>query len=305
MNIKPSLVQIETKDGLTLPGLLYETPKTRKVVIHLHGNGSSSIFYQYDQINGFIKELEDNGYSFLMFNNRGAHYIKKLKVKVSGNKVERKRFGMAYEKIKECVYDIDAAISFLEKSGYKEFYLIGHSTGANKIVVYNYYKPKNKVSGYILVGGGDDTGLYYDELGKDKFIKLLKEAKNKIKLGKGGDIICDMLPNNFFSYQGFYDIANPDGDYNTFPFLEAMGRATLSTKPLFRFYKSIKKPTLVVYGGQDEYQYGDVPKVVSILEKQQPKFSYEIVKDADHGFSGKDKKLGKLVVTWLNKLASH
>jgi len=209
---------------------------------------------------------------------------------------------MAYEIIKECTYDIDAVINFLKKRGYIQFYLAGFSTGANKICVYDHYRPKNKIAKYILFGGGDDTGLYYSGLGKNKFLRLFKEAKQKIQQGKGEDIICELLPEEIFSYKSFYDIANPNGDYNTFPFLEAMGKAKLSTKPLFRYFKAIRKPTLVIYGEKDEYQYDDVPKVVSLLKEQQPTFTYKIIKDADHGFSEKQKELAKAVLSWLKEV---
>ena len=108
-----------------------------------------------------------------------------------------------------------------------------------------------------------------------------------------------MLPDEIFSYKGFYDIANPDGDYNCFPFLEALGKAKLSKKPLFRYFKLVKKPSLVVYGDKDEYAWGDVPKVVEILKNYQPKFEYNIIKDADHGFTGKNEELAKVIVDWL------
>jgi pimeloyl-ACP methyl ester carboxylesterase len=300
--LESKLVQIKTVDGLILPGLLYNANKSGKVMIHLHGNGSSSVFYHYDQMQDFANVLNNVDISLLMFNNRGAHYIKKLNVERKNKAAEQKRFGMAYEIIKECVYDIDAAITYLEKMGFKEFYLFGHSTGANKICVYNYYKPDNKISKYILAGGGDDTGLYFNEFGKEKFMRLLKDSKQKIKQGKGEYIICELLPDEIFSYQGFYDIANPDGDYNTFPFLEAMKKTKLSTKPLFRYFNSVKKPTLVVYGENDEYQYGDVPKVMKLLKKQQPNFTYKLIGEADHGFSNQQKELAKAVVKWLNQL---
>ena len=107
------------------------------------------------------------------------------------------------------------------------------------------------------------------------------------------------MPNEIFSYKGFFDIANPDGDYNTFPFLEAMNKATLSTKPLFRYFDSIKKPTLVVYGEKDEYQYGDVLRVIDILKQRRSDLEYEVVKDADHGFSEKQKELAQVIISWL------
>jgi len=298
---KPELIQIETQDGPILPGLLYRAPGSKKVAIQLHGNGSTSVFYYDDQRDEQAKALNKKGISFLLFNNRGAHYIKKLDVLKRGKK-QRKRFGMAYEKIKDCTKDIDGAIDCLEKLGYREFYLIGESTGANKIAVYHHYKKlNNKVSKYILLGAGDDTGIYYDIFGKKKFFKLLKESKEKIKKGKGEEIIKELLPDFIFSYIGFYDIANPDGDYNTFPFLETMKNLKLSKKPLFRYFKSINKPTLVIYGEEDEYAWGNVPKIIGILKERKPEFDYRIIKGADHSFSQKQKSLSKTISNWLDQ----
>jgi len=299
MEKNSKLVQIKTEDGLTLPGLLYEAPKSKRVAIYLHGNGSSSVFYSDDGRNEQVEALNKKGISCLLFNNHGAHLIKKLDV-IKKGKEERKRFGMAYEKIKDCIEDIDGAIKYLENLGYREFYLIGESTGANKICVYHYYKPKNKVSKYILLSGGDDTGIYYDILGKKKFFKLLKESRDKIKKRKGEEIIKEFLPDDFFSYIGFYDIANPDGDYNCFPFLEVLNNIKLSKKPLFRYFKSINKPTLVVYGGEDKYAWGDVSRVVEILKEQKPEFEYKIIKGADHGFSEHQREVSKIAAGWLN-----
>lgn len=293
-----TLVQIKTKDGLTLPGTLYEAPNSKKVAIHLHGNGSSSVFYYDNQRPEQVKAFNEKGISYLLFNNRGAGYIRKLNVTTNG-KVERKRFGMAYEKIKDCIKDIDAAINLLEKQGYREFFLVGESTGANKICVYHQYKPKNKVSKYVLIGGADDVGFYYDQLGKDMFFKLLRESKEKIKKGKGEEIIKEILPDDIFSHIGFYDTANPDGDYNSFPFLEATKNLKLSKKPLFRHFKSINKPTLVIYGEKDEYAWENTPEKVEQLRKEKPEFEYEVIKDGDHALTKHQKEVSKLIANWL------
>ncbi|MBI1961232.1 MAG: hypothetical protein HYS45_00850, partial [Parcubacteria group bacterium] len=152
--LKPVLVQMKTADGLTLPGLLYKAKRSREVAIHLHGNGSSSVFYYDDRQDELVNALSRKGISLMLFNNRGAHYVKRLNVVKQGRTI-KKRFGMAYEKIKDCIPDIDGAIGFLRKQGFRTFYLVGESTGANKICVYHYYKPRNKVSKYVLLGGGD------------------------------------------------------------------------------------------------------------------------------------------------------
>jgi len=306
----PRLVEFTTKDGLELPGFLFGTKKPDEAAIFLHGNGSSSVFYHQESKKPLAEALNKKGIALLYFNNRGAHYTKKLS-QTHGKKVVRKKYGMAYEKIKECIFDIDGAIDFLKKQGYKKFYLIGSSTGANKICVYNwysqliakrsnYYKPENPVSKYILLGPGDDTGFYYDLLGREKFWKLLNKAKDKIKKRQGGEIISELLAHDLiFSYQGFYDIANPDGDYNVFPFSEVVKKLKLSKKKLFRHFKSIKKPTFVIFGSEDEFAWGDVLRCVEIMKKYQPDLSYEIIPGANHGFSEHREEVAGVIVKFL------
>lgn len=294
--MRPEFVEIKTKDGLTLPGLFYKA-KGRAVVIYLHGNGSSSVFYDETKNRPLALALAKKHISVLYFNNRGAHIIKKLNVRKNGEE-KRKLFGMAYEKIKECVEDIDGAIAFLKKLSFDKFYLAGASTGANKICVYNFHRPKNPILKYVLLGGADDIGIYYKMLGKSNFWKFLKIAKNKIILKHGEQIFKELLP-EIFSYKGFFEIANPDGDYNVFPFFEVLNETKMSIKKLFRHYKSIKKPTLVVYGEKDEFAQDKIPKIIEILKKYQPDFTYKIISKADHGFKNRKNQLAEIIANWL------
>lgn len=298
--MSPKLTQIKTSDGLTLPGMIYEIPNSTKAAIYLHGNGTTSVFYSMDKHDALAKALTEKGISYLPFNNRGAHVAKTLKVRKNGT-VEKKSFGTAYEIIKESVYDIDGAIAFLQDKGYSEFYLIGESTGANKICVYNHYRSKNPVSKYILLSGSDDTGIYYHMLGKEKFFNLLKEAKEKVDQGDGEELIKNAPELDIYSYQGFYDIANPDGDYNVFPYYEVLHNLKLSKKPLFGYFKAITKPTLVVYGEFDEFAWGNVPKVIDILKQQRQTCAYEIIEGADHSFTGHYDALAKTIGAWLER----
>lgn len=85
MGYKLQLTHFKTTDSFLLPALLYEPKnKTDKVALYLHGNGSSSIFYNADTMNLFGEALKNAGISFFPFNNRGAHWIKKLDKKVEG-----------------------------------------------------------------------------------------------------------------------------------------------------------------------------------------------------------------------------
>ncbi len=299
--MQTSLIHFQTSDTLRLPGLFYEPQKkSNKVALYLHGNGTSSIFYStLTPVLG--KQLTDAGIAYFPFNNRGAHLIKSFKIEENGVK-KRVLYGTAYERIKECILDIDGAITALSKHGYTEFYLIGESTGANKIVVYHYYNRQNPVAKYVLLSGGDDTGLYYNELGDKEFYKALHLSKAKIDEGNGVALVPAAFSPFPYSYQALYDVINPDGDYNIFPYNEYFNKLQLSKKKLYREYSTIDKPSLVIYGEHDEYCYGDVPRCIEALKQHtsHPEmFTYEMIEGADHGFSGMEVILSQTIVKWL------
>ena len=306
MNYNPQLVSFETPDKINLPGLLYQPKvKSNKAAIWLHGNGSSTIFFSPVRMNTIAKHLNEAGIAFFPFNNRGGLYIKPYTRKISEVEEERVNYGMTYELIKDCILDINAAIQYLKSQGYSEIYLIGHSTGANKICVYDYYAKCDSVANYILLAGGDDTGLYYQAMGKKKFMQALEKSREAVQKGNNEKLAPKYLSPYFpLSYQSMYDTLNPDGDYNTFPFNEEMNKLKLSKKKLFREFAGIKKPTLVIYGAQDEYCYGDVSRCIDILKKYQPPskyFSYEIIPGADHSFTDREAELAKTITFELNK----
>lgn len=300
-----NLVEFVTTDNLLLPGLLF-TPiqSTNKVAIFLHGNGSSSVFYSVKRAHALAKSFCSQGIALLMFNNRGAHYIKKLpKVNSERNEVGDILLGTSFELIKECVFDINGAINFLEQKSFNQFFLIGHSTGANKICVYDHYQPNNIFDKYVLLSGGDDTGLLYQESKNLKeFQQLLGKVKQMIDQKRGREFMPSIESRSMISYQSFYDVANPDGDYNCFPFTEYFGKQ-LSSKPMFRYFTAIKKPSLVIYGEDDEYvpEKSGKKAIEALLTQVKDKDNYEfqLIDDADHGFHDKEKELGESIVDWL------
>ena len=287
------VVRFEATDGVGLAGLLYE-PETRsdRAAIFLHGTGGASIF-ESKRTNRLAEAFTRNGIAYFPFNNRGAHLIRRL-----GNV----QGGMAYELIRDCIFDIDGAVRELRRRGYRDFTLIGHSTGANKIAVYDSRKERNPIRRYILLAGGDDTGLLYSELGARRFAAALAKARTQIRARRGEELVPQTVSQLPMSWRSFYDMANPDGDYNVFPFLEVMRGLRLSRRPRFRHLRGIRKPSLILYGDRDEYCFGDVSRCVSILAEAlgpKPNIELAILEDADHGFSGKEEELGELIVEWM------
>jgi len=287
------VVRFEATDGVALAGALYEPNRaTTRAAIYLHGTGGSSVF-ESKRTNRLGEIFTNGGVAWFPFNNRGAHVMRRMG-DVMG--------GMAYERIRDCVFDIDGAIRELRRRGYRDITLIGHSTGANKVAVYDFYKDRPQAKRYVLLAGGDDTGMIYARLGARRFTAALTKAREMIRARRGADLVPPALSDLPMSWTSFYDMANPDGDYNVFPFLEAMRNLRLSRKPRFRHVRGIRKPTLVLYGENDEYCYGNVPRCVAILDEAlgpKPNMELAIMKDADHGFSGREEELGTVLVEWI------
>lgn len=294
-------------DRLNLPGLLY-TPAatTKKAAIWLHGMGDSGVFYSPERINALGEALAAKHIALLAFNNRGAHNRKTLRVADEALPEEDRRYqgGTHYELINDCVKDIDGAVAFLKQRAYSTFYLLGHSTGANKICVYQVRAKHNPFSKYVLAGPGDDTGLMFDELGAKQFWQALRYAARFTKTHPLR-IMPKYTGMHPFSVQSAWDILNPDGAYNTFPFYECVTER-LGKKRLFDEYRQITIPTLVLFGEKDEYAStaGGARQALDLFiqhtsNTRLKRTDFNLVPDADHSFHGAEAAFAKQVADWL------
>lgn len=269
-------MRFEATDGVGLAGLLYEARALRlrsgqapRCLIWLHGTGGASVF-ESRRTNLLAAELLAQGIAFFPFNNRGAQIVRRA---------GRKLGGAAFEKIRECVADIDGAVRELRRRGYRELFLAGHSTGANKVAVYDRLKPRNRIKRYLLLAGGDDTALVYDR-------RLLARAHQMIRARRGDELMPALSgaegPDRLMSWRAYYDMANPRGDYNVFG-------------PPWRQIARIRKPSLYIYGDRDEYQ----PDIPALAEHIGPRAEIVVLEDTDHGFTGREGEVGRLVGEWL------
>lgn len=301
------LVSVTASDNIQLPGLLYRPAKpTNKVAVWLHGMGDSAVFYKPGLINSLAQALTDNNIALLAFNNRGAHNSKSLRIADESLPLEDRRYqgGTYYEVIADCVKDIDGAVAYLQQDNFSTFYLLGHSTGANKICAYHVRAKHNLFSKYILAGPGDDTGLMFSDLGEKKFWQALNYAARFIKTEPLHIMpkYTGMYP---FSAQSAWDILNPDGDYNTFPFYEATSER-LGKKRLFDEYRQLDRPTLVIFGENDEYTTtaGGTDQALGLFMKHTSnamlkKTDFNSVPNGDHSFHGVEAVFAKQAADWL------
>ena len=302
------LVNFLSSDLLRLPGVLYKPQRpTKKVAIWLHGMGDNGIFYNAATINELGDSLANQDISLFAFNNRGAHLSKSLRILNDDLPIDEQHIqaGTYYELIKDCVLDIDGALELLKDKGFSEFYLIGISTGANKICSYHALAKNNPFSKYVLASPGDDTGLHFNELGEKKYYQAINDAKSYIEKGKPLHTMPIKSGMNPFSAQSAMDNLNPEGDYNTFPYYEAT-KERLGKKPLFKELSTFDKPFLTILGEQDEWLefIGGSKTALSLLKQYTPQeiykiSDYKIIPNADHSFQDQEHEFAETVAKWL------
>lgn len=269
-----------------VPGSLISMPLSAKVSLdgfwcHAHGirkkllvfvHGMRSNFYKSRFKKEIMKQAERNGFDVLMFNNRG-----------NGTNVETERFT-------NCLKDIHTALQFGRTRGYRHFFLMGHSTGCQKITYYQAVRRDSAVRALVLAAPADDYAICQRDLGRKykywitKARRLVAERKQDTRLSR-----C-----KGFSARRFLSVADP-GQTEAKIFNYAGSLA---------FFRRIRCPVLAFFGSKEEYACMPVDKMGSILrtKTQAHKFDYFNVNGADHGFHGYEKETVSKIYRWLSEL---
>lgn len=120
------IVQVQTRDGLWLHGLLSEPGQpAHTIAIHIHGAGGN--FYGNTYFEKLTQRVVELGIAYLSTNNRGAGVYELEKGSIG--------HGVALEKFVDCILDIDAWIEFALGRGYEQIVLEGHSYGTEKLSI--------------------------------------------------------------------------------------------------------------------------------------------------------------------------
>lgn len=287
--MKTKFVRIVTKDKLILSGNLYSPDKTtKKTILHIHG--MSGNFYENLFLDYMAYEFTKNGYSFFSVNNRGAGTFFDFPIK--GKKEAHKRIGNAYEKFEECIFDIKAGIDFLEKEGFKEIILQGHSLGAVKVAYYMAKTKDKRVSKLILVSPSDMVGLTED---KDH-TKRMSLSKRLITEGKGSELLPDLLWGwarlSAATYVNLSERNTAVDVFNTYD------------KEAPSCIKDITIPILAILGGTDDAAILPIKEALEVIKnkaKKAPRFGKLIIGKAPHSYFGYEKSLAKGIVDWLKR----
>ncbi len=279
------LVQFKATDGMILHGFLSEYGKSDTCVIYVHGMGSS--FYSGRLVSPFANACHDAGYSFLSINTRG-HDMEAYE-KFDGNKRKGRWIGTRYEKFEESRKDIEGAVKLAKAYGYKKIFLVGHSTGCQKILYYQYSMKRKIINALVFLAPDDDYNLNRVKFGR-KWMDMVRLAKTLAHAGKGNDYERKLpfSPNRFLSVADMKNVEARLFNYD--------GK--------MREFSSIGIPIMVVFGTLDEGAVKPVSEYVEILkEKTAAKtFCSAIIEGATHSFKKNENAVASLAVKWLRSV---
>ncbi len=276
------IINFLTGDGLQLYGFL-SGAKSKVGIIYLHGMTGN--FYWKDFISELSDATEKNKIRLLSFGNRGAGLISNFYKKNGRSRT----IGTNLEKFEDCAKDIDAAVSFMRKRGFKKIFLAGHSTGCQKSAYYMAKRNDKRIAGIILLAPADDYGIYKKKFG-NRMKKLLQVSRKMISKGKGNELMQKYSGEIPYSAQRLNSVVD----------LKRAEARIFNYETDLEFVKKIRVPMLAVFGAKEEHAIIKPQKMLDMIKAAaRARCETLLVSGANHSFKGKEKHVVNAVVNWV------
>jgi len=286
------LHQIITKDGIPLEGLLFKPKRKKRAAAVWLGGLTSRFSKNPERTHALAQVFTKHGIAFANFDHRGAGIINAIKIQ-KGNRKKYILAGTSFEKFEHSIFDIEAILNFFRKRGYKKIFLLGHSTGANKVAYYILKRGSQGISGAALLGPLSDIPIFKSQLGK-KYRLALNTARKMINNNKRKELLPFSVVNKaFWGAERFWSLAREKSNEDMFPYYDP--------KRKFRWTKNVRVPILVVIGENEQYADRPVKEIMNSFKTQISGrwFTGAVIKGADHSFTGKEKVLASKIIGWI------
>lgn len=142
------------------------------------------------------------------------------------------------------VKEIGAWVDWLRDKGVNQIAILGHSRGANQVMVYAVEQIAPEVTHMVMLapGAGENVeNLYKERYGKD-IAQTLEHAQKQIAAGKGQELMPDMdllsCPRTHVSAETFVSYYGPNNKFRQFK----------------SYLPKITIPTLIIAGTEDDRQ---------------------------------------------------
>lgn len=242
--------------------------RSTTLLIFVHGMGSN--FYKSKFKKAFLEEGPARGVDVLTFNNRGCES------------------DVADERFNDSLADIDAALAFARAEGYRRVFLLGHSTGCQKITYHQARRRNRLVKGLILAALGDDLAIAQRDLGAS-YPRWLARARDLVAQGKGDT----RLPPKCLGFTARRFLSAVDPTSTEAKLFHLAG-------PMNTF-RRITRPILAVFPEKEQYACIPVSEAAAILQAKTRSraFTSAIIPDADHSFHGREHDCVAACLHWI------
>lgn len=280
-------VEINTPQGIRLNGIWYGSNIPKRVIIMVHGL-SGSVFSK----GALVEQLAQQGTGVLVFNNRGHDRVASIATKTGKEKLA----GAAHEVFEECVDDIDGAIAFA-KQFHVPIYLVGSSTGCQKIVYWSKVRKARGVEGAILLAPISDYTSARTIAGDRAYEKNIKLAKSLIKKGRPHELITTDTSNweMIVDAQRFVSLYSGEGNEEIFPYWDP--------QRVPKTVRAVKIPLFVLLAEKDEYADRSAERIAEWFEKNLYTGEVAIVPNVTHNFKGAEKNVSSLIRRFMKESA--
>jgi pimeloyl-ACP methyl ester carboxylesterase len=287
------VMRIVTPKQYLLDGLWFGADHPKTAIIFIHGLGSSA-FAHHD----YLVPLAGRDTAVLYFSNRGHDGIAGVKrVKSSTRKgYVYEQAGMAHEIFTDCADDIQGAVNLLLSRRARRIYLVGHSTGCQKIAWHLSQRgtPHQIAGAVLLCPISDYASAHHEDEPKRKKAEVV--ARKLIRRKRPHELLPADLWRGPIDAQRFLSLYTPDSKEGIFTYAQP-GKIP-------RTLQKVKTPLLVVFAGVDEYRDRDTSEMAGWFRDnlRSQHAEIEIIPGALHGFNGQESKVTARVRRWIKKL---
>lgn len=278
-----TLEHATTSDGVILHGFLTDSVDADRVWVFVHGVNSN--FYSsgllLDLAGRFAREDE----AVLLINTRGHDILS------FNSGPAPMRTGSQVENLLSSQLDLDAWFQLVNRKGFEQIMLLGHSLGAIKSILWS-VKGIGALQGLVAVSPPRmNTNLLTSDVNRGQvFLEHLNDAKQKCLAGEADYVMKVRFPVPMWISAGAY--LDKYGSGEKYDYLQLIEDLDIPSLWTFGQYE--------VEEGSANFKGADLAlrKRVSSKESGCEKHSVCVVPNADHSYRGVTAQLADCITAW-------
>lgn len=286
-------MRFHTPKGYLLDGLWFGGDRPNTAIVFVHGLGSNAFAHH-----NYLTPLAGRATAVLFFSNRGHDGVAGIKkIKPGGRRgYAYEQAGMAHEAFTDCADDIQGAVNLLRRRAAKRVYLVGHSTGCQKITYYlSRGGRQRRIAGAMLLCPISDYADARHE-NERKRKKAEAAAREFVRQRKPHRLLPAHLWGGTIDAQRFLSLYTPDSKEETFTYAQP--------RKIPHALRKVRTPLLAVLAGDDEYRDRDTKEIAGWFRNnlRSKESAIEIVPGASHSFNGQEDAVARIIRRWIARL---